>query len=266
MLNDKKEGTAFVAPTTPSSRGVVLCLEWLHQSWSSDHHFIMRGGHATWMMSASLSPTDPHVRCRMQETYVKGEGEIDRAEMHNRYRAFCESRGIPPKDLANFGKIVKVLTLVCLLRGRHVRAFTQRALLGSLSLSLDAPTCSPQQNLFPDAGYRRLGSRGTSSVSHYAGIVLRYVFCSSLCGSTYGFDTRIRIFLSWLTGCVRVQKRRSVSSGQVTTEALLEGSPCGQADGRADAAAHLLRDGDAYGRSPALCFLQRMVKADLRGC
>lgn len=77
----------------------------------------------------------PEVRQWMQETYVKGEGEIDRAEMHNRYRAFCESRGIPPKDLANFGKIVK--------------------------------------NLFPDAGYRRLGSRGTSSVSHYAGIVLR---------------------------------------------------------------------------------------------
>ena len=75
----------------------------------------------------------------MQETYVKGEGEIDRAEMHNRYKAFCESRGIQPKDLANFGKIVKVLTpLSCLFRVRHVRAFTQRALLGSLSLSLDA--------------------------------------------------------------------------------------------------------------------------------
>jgi hypothetical protein len=45
---------------------------------------------------------------RMLDTYANGEGELDRAEMHAQYRAFCESQSILPKDLANFGKIVKV--------------------------------------------------------------------------------------------------------------------------------------------------------------
>ncbi len=145
------------------------------------------------------SPTDPRVRCRMQETYVKGEGEIDRAEMHNRYKAFCESRGIQPKDLANFGKIVKVLTpLSCLFRVRHVRAFTQRALLGSLSLSLDASPrlnriCFPMLAIVDSARAARTACLTTPALCFGTFSVL---VCG---GSTHGLEARIRV-ASFLAG------------------------------------------------------------------